>query len=171
MVDGAASQMTMFYGMLAEGRWSLTRGANFLDGAAPFYRCYECADGGFLAVACLAPQFFRASMDGSGLDPAAWDQADRTRWPALAEEIAAILASRPRDHWAAAFDGTDACVAPVLTMAEAPDHAHNAARGTFAAPAGAPVQPAPGPRFSATPGGMGGVVRAKVADVLETWPT
>jgi alpha-methylacyl-CoA racemase len=166
MIDGASSQMTMIYGMLAAGRWSLQRGANLLDGGAPFYRCYECADGRFIAVAAIEPQFFRAMMQGLSLDPAAWDQADRSCWPALAEEIARVVARRPRDAWAAAFDGTDACVAPVLSMDEAPEHPHNRARGAFV---DAPAQPAPAPRFSATPAAVGADRRADTAAVLARW--
>src|SRR5690606_15162630 len=111
------------------------------------YRCYECADGRYLAIASIEPQFFRAMMDGLGLDASAWDQADRARWPALAAEIAVAVAREPRDHWAGIFDGTDACVSPVLSMEEAPDHPHNQARGAFA---DGPPQPAPAPRFSET---------------------
>lgn len=166
MADGAASQMTMIYGMLAAGRWSLERGRNLLDGGAPFYRCYECADGRYLAIASIEPQFFRAMMQGLGLDPAAWDQADRAQWPALAREIAGVVAREPRDHWAAVFDGTDACVAPVLTMAEAPDHPHNRARRAFL---NDPPQPAPAPRFSDTAAAAGESRRADAATVLERW--
>jgi alpha-methylacyl-CoA racemase len=166
MIDGASSQMTMIYGMLASGRWSLERGANLLDGGAPFYRCYACSDGRFIAVASIEPQFFRAMMQGLGLDPAAWDQADRGRWPALAEEIAAAVVRQPRDHWAAVFDGTDACVAPVLSMAEAPDHPHNRARGTFL---GGPAQPAPAPRFSASGAAVGADAEADAASVIARW--
>ncbi len=166
MADGAASQMTMIYGMLAAGHWSLERGRNLLDGGAPFYRCYECGDGRWLAIAAIEPQFFRAMMQGLGLDPAAWDQADREHWPALADEIAAVVARQPRDHWAALFDGTDACVAPVLTMDEAPHHPHNRARRAFL---DAPPQPAPAPRFSETLAEVGQNERADVARVLERW--
>jgi alpha-methylacyl-CoA racemase len=166
MIDGAASQMTMIYGMLAAGRWSLERGRNLLDGGAPFYRCYECADGRYVAVAAIEPQFFRAMMEGLGLDPAAWDQADRRLWPALAEEIAGVVIRHPRDHWAALLDGSDAGVAPVLTMAEAPDHPHNRARGAFLA---TPAQPAPAPRLSLTAAEAGGRRRADARSVLERW--
>lgn len=166
MIDGTASQMTMIYGMFAAGQWSVERGQNFLDGSAPFYRCYECADGCYLAVAAIEPQFFRAMMRGFGLDADAWDQADRTCWPALAAELAATIVREPRDHWARLFDGTDACVAPVLTMAEAPDHPHNRARAAFA---GEPPQPAPGPRFSDTHPAIGASERTDAAGVLARW--
>lgn len=166
MIDGAASQMTMIYGMLASGAWEPVRGRNLLDGGAPFYRCYECADGRYLAIGAIEPQFFRAMMNGLGLDPDARDQADRDGWPALAAEIAAAVARKSRDEWAALFDGTDACVAPVLTMAEAPDHPHNRARAAFS---DGPPQPAPAPRFSATPPCIGDGQEDDMASVLARW--
>ncbi len=145
MLDGAASQMALIYAWRATGAWSDQRGANLLDGGAPFYRCYRCSDGRFVAVGALEPQFFAALMAGLGLADEGWDQTDRAAWPRLAARIAEVFASRPRDDWAARFDGTDACVTPVLGLAEAPRHPHNRARGTFTGP---PDQPAPGPRFS-----------------------
>ena len=166
MLDGAASQMTMIYGLLEAGRWSTTRGENFLDGAAPFYRCYTCVDGKYLAVACIEPQFFQAFMDGVGLDTKAWDQADRAQWPALAETIGAVLATRSRDDWAAVFDGTDACVSPVLDMAEAARHPHNTARGTFR---GTPSHPAPAPRMSETEIGAPPPDTQDLAEILARW--
>ncbi|MEM7683399.1 MAG: CaiB/BaiF CoA-transferase family protein [Pseudomonadota bacterium] len=166
MLDGSASQMAMIYGMLAKGRWKLERGANLLDGSAPFYRCYTCADGKYVAVGSIEPQFFKALMDGLGLNAADWDQADRNQWPACADTIAAVLATQTRDHWADLFDGTDACVAPVLTVAEAPHHPHNAARASFIAD---PYQPAPAPRFSATPGTAGDVKHLTADAALERW--
>ncbi len=167
MVDGAASQMTMIYGMLASGHWSLERGQNLLDGAAPFYRCYTCADGRYLAVGAIEPQFFRALMDGLDLDANAWDQADRTQWPALADALAARIADRTRDEWAAVFNGTDACVAPVLTMAEAPAHPHNAARRAYLDD---PVHPAAAPRLSVTEVGAAATSRSGIEEVLNVWP-
>lgn len=145
MLDGATSQMAMIYSFAATGFWRDERESNFLDGAAPFYRCYTCACGGHVAVGAIEPQFFAALMTGLGLDAGAWNQADRGRWPALAETLAGRFASRSRDEWAAAFDGTDACVAPVLSLAEAAAHKHNAGRDTFLRD---PAAPAPGPRFS-----------------------
>lgn len=148
MLDGAASQMAMIYSFAATGFWRDRRESNFLDGAAPFYRCYTCACGGYVAVGAIEPQFFAALMAGLGLEASAWDQADRTQWPALAEALAARFAARSRDDWADAFDGTDACVAPVLSLGEAAAHRHNADRGTFLTD---PAAPAPGPRFSGHP--------------------
>ncbi|MEM7743713.1 MAG: CaiB/BaiF CoA-transferase family protein [Pseudomonadota bacterium] len=166
MIDGAASQMTMIYGMAAQGLWLAERGQNLLDGGAPYYRCYTCADGRYLAVAAIEPPFFRALMEGLALDPGAWDQADRSQWPQLTAEIADRIVTRARDDWAEAFEGTDACVAPVLDMAEAPAHPHNKDREAFI---GHPPQPAPGPRFSLTPGEAGQSAPATLTDILETW--
>ena len=166
MLDGTASQMTMIYGLLANGRWSTTRGENLLDGAAPFYRCYECSDGKYLAVACIEPQFFACFMEGIGQDPNAWDQADKSLWPALAEDIAKVLSRQPRDHWAELFDGTDACVAPVLDMNEAPAHPSNRARASFT---GDPVRPAPGPRLSASTLGAGEATERGIDEMLRLW--
>ena len=166
MLDGASSQMTMLYGMFAQGRWTAERGANMLDGGAPFYRCYDCADGRYLSIGAIEPQFFKVMMEGLGLDPSAWDQADRSQWPALTKVIADVVITQPRDHWAEVFDGSDACVAPVLSMAEAAAHPHNAARGTFTGP---PDQPAPGPRLSATPGRVGEIRASEVDAVISGW--
>ncbi|MEM6906096.1 MAG: CoA transferase, partial [Pseudomonadota bacterium] len=123
------------------------RQSNLLDGGAPFYRCYTCACGGHVAVGALEPQFFAAMMAGLGLADEGWVQGDRTCWPALTARLGEVFASQTRDHWAAHFAKTDACVTPVLSMWEADSHPHNAARGTFA---GAPTQPAAGPRFHAS---------------------
>jgi alpha-methylacyl-CoA racemase len=149
MLDGAVSQMAMLYAWHASGAWSGPRGANLLDGGAPFYRCYTCADGQFVAVGAIEPQFFAALMAGLGLEGEGWDQNDRATWPGMAARIAGVFATDTREGWAARFEGTDACVSPVLDMAEAPGHPHNQARGTFIGP---PDQPAPGPRFSNHPG-------------------
>ncbi|MEM8791328.1 MAG: CaiB/BaiF CoA-transferase family protein [Pseudomonadota bacterium] len=144
MLDGAASQMTFLYAWASTGMWVPGREANLLDGAAPFYRCYRCADGRFVAVGAIEPQFFAAMMEGLGLSDEDWDQADRSAWPALAERIGAVFMRESRDHWAQHFAGTDACVTPVLDMWEASHHPHNATRGTFLED---PTRPAPGPRM------------------------
>ena len=151
MVDGAGLQAAMVHGMLAMGLWRDERESNLLDGAAPFYRCYRCADGGYVAVGALEPQFYAALLAGLGLDPATWPQHERERWPAQREAFGAIFAMRPRDEWAELFEGTDACVAPVLRLAEAPAHPHARARDSFITVDGV-LQPAPAPRFSRTPG-------------------
>ena len=151
MSDGAALLMAPIYGMRAAGRWGAPRGGNLLDGGAPFYGTYVCADGGFLAVGPIEPQFFARFIRGIGLDEADFTgRADAASWPALRARIAAVLRTRGRDEWAALFDGTDACVAPVLSMVEAPAHPHNMARATFVERDGV-MQPAAAPRFSPLP--------------------
>jgi alpha-methylacyl-CoA racemase len=155
MVDGAASQTAFLHGLLGMGAWTDEREANLLDGAAPFYDTYTCADGRYLAIGAIEPQFFVALCEGLGIDPAEFPQHDRASWPAQKERIAAVVATRTRDEWAAVFDGTDACVAPVLSLTEAPDHPHNLAREAFVEVDGRP-QPAPAPRFSRTPGTVRG---------------
>jgi alpha-methylacyl-CoA racemase len=153
MVDGAASQTAFLHGLLAMGGWTDEREANLLDGAAPFYDTYTCADGRFLAVGAIEPQFFAALCEGLDIDPAAFPQQDRATWPEQKARIAAIIATRTRDEWAEVFDGTDACVAPVLSLTEAPRHPHNVAREAFVEVDGH-AQPAPAPRFSRTPGAV-----------------
>jgi alpha-methylacyl-CoA racemase len=154
MTDGSALLMAMFHGMTAMGRWRNARGANLLDGAAPFYDSYRCSDGRYVAAGAIEPTFFAALLAGLGLDPARFaDRMDPARWPALKAEIAAAFATRTRDDWAASFAGGDACVTPVLDLDEAPAHPHNLARGTFVTRDGV-VQAAPAPRFSATPAAL-----------------
>jgi alpha-methylacyl-CoA racemase len=152
MVDGAAALMTMTYTLRAAGIWRDERGTNLLDTGAHFYEVYECADGGYFGVGAIEPQFYAELMRLLGLgDEDLSTQMDRTTWPAMKERFAAVFATRTRDEWEAVFAGTDACAAPVLSPAEAPDHPHNQVRGTFTEVAGV-VQPAPAPRFLGTPG-------------------
>ncbi|WP_339915037.1 CaiB/BaiF CoA-transferase family protein [uncultured Brevundimonas sp.] len=148
MTDGSALLMSLFHALQARGLWSDTRGANLLDGGAPFYRCYTCADGRFVAVGALEPRFYAALITGLGLTADEAPQYDMAGWSALHTRFEALFASRDRDDWAAHFAGTDACVTPVLSLAEAPSHPHNQARRTFS---GTPVQPAPAPRFDGNP--------------------
>ena len=143
MVDGAASLMTPIYEMLSHGLWKDARGENLLDGAAPFYDTYETSDGKFMAVGPIEPQFFANMLDGLGLDEPLPEQSDADRWPELRDRIAARFSTRTRDEWAALFSDRDACVTPVLSMSEAPDHRHNRFRGVFVEVDG--VNPA-GPR-------------------------
>ncbi|HEY0117007.1 MAG TPA: CaiB/BaiF CoA-transferase family protein [Allosphingosinicella sp.] len=145
ITDGAALLSAQTWSFLAAGMWRDERGANFLDSGAPFYDSYRCADGKWLAVGALEPRFFAVLQERLGLESGQFD-------PGLREELTRILAARPRDHWAALLDGSDACAAPVLSMAEAPHHPHNRARGTFVTVDGL-LQPAPAPRFSAPSGG------------------
>ena len=152
MTDGAAYLGAMTRTFQAVGGWSDVRGANMLDGGAPNYRCYECADGRYVAVGALEPQFWSALVEGLGLDEATTPSPyDPAQWNDCAAVLTATFATKPRDEWAEIFAARDACVAPVLTLAEAPGHPHNVARGTFTEVGGA-VQATPAPRFSATPG-------------------
>jgi alpha-methylacyl-CoA racemase len=151
IVDGTAHLTTMIHAMRAAGAWQDRREANLLDGGAPFYGVYETADGGYMAVGALEQRFhdeFAALLGLSERESAL--RADPARWPELRAAIAARFRTRTRGAWTEVFTGSDACTAPVLTLAEAPDHPHLAARGTFTENGG-PVQPAPAPRFSATP--------------------
>ncbi|KES08951.1 carnitine dehydratase [Streptomyces toyocaensis] len=150
IVDGTAHLSSMIHGMLAAGAWQDRRGANLLDGGCPYYGVYETADGGHMAVGALEPRFYAEFLRLLGLDDRAGAHADVTRWPELRARVAARFRTRTRDAWAARFDGSDACVAPVLSLREAPHHPHLAARSTFTDHAGV-TQPAPAPRFSATP--------------------
>ncbi|MBL6080902.1 CoA transferase [Belnapia sp. T18] len=166
MVDGAALLMAPIYAAKARGRWSQERGSNMLDGAAPWYDTYECADGRSIAVGPIEPQFFALMCEKLGLDPGRFpDRMSPAAWPALKGELIAIFRGRTRDDWAALFEGTDACIAPVLDMDEAPRHPHNQARGTFLARDGV-VQPAPAPRFSRTPAEPGPPARAAPDEIL-----
>ncbi|MFW3168631.1 CaiB/BaiF CoA transferase family protein [Geodermatophilus sp. CPCC 206100] len=172
MVDGASSLVTMVHGLLAAGLWQDRRAANLLDGAAPFYGTYACADGRHVAVGAIEPQFFARFLDGLGVaEGFPGGQDDVARWPEQRARIAAAIATRTRDEWAEVFAGTDACVTPVLGLTEAPHHPHLAARGTFAAGDGHP-QPGPAPRFSRTPAAVRGAPRAPGQDtraVLREW--
>lgn len=150
MVDGAASLMTAFYGLHAAGLHTVERGCNVLDSGAPYYDVYRCADGAYLSVAPIEAKFRRAFFERLGLPEAVPDGNRPADWPALRTAIASRIAMRPLGGWMSVFDGSDACVAPVLSMAEAPLHPHNRMRGTFVEVEGV-VQPAPAPRFSDTP--------------------
>jgi len=156
MCDGAASLMAMFYGMKSAGIWREGRRANLLDGGAHFYDTYQCADGGWISIASIEPQFYALLLEKTGIsDPEFKSQMDRDSWSAKREKLAAVIAAKTRDEWCAIMDATDVCFAPILDMNEAPHHPHNAARQTFVEVAGV-TQPAPAPRFSATPGAVAG---------------
>lgn len=149
MVDGAASLLSIFHGLAAAGQWNdQARGANLLDGGAPFYDTYACADGRHISLGPLEPKFFAELARRIGLDERfVQRQYDRRLWPEMREAIAARIATKSRDAWTAELEGTDACFAPVLTMGEAPQHPHAQARGAFIEVAGV-TQAAPAPRFS-----------------------
>jgi alpha-methylacyl-CoA racemase len=151
MVDGAAVLMTMFHAFRAMGMWNDERGTNMLDSGAHFYDVYETADGKYVSIGSIEPQFYAELLRLTGLDgeELPW-QHDRNEWPALKERFAAIFKAKTRDEWCEIMEGTDVCFAPVLSLTEAPEHPHNVERQTFIEVAGV-VQPAPAPRFSATP--------------------
>jgi alpha-methylacyl-CoA racemase len=150
MVDGTALQMWMLPGLRAAGAWNAEeRGVNLLDGGAPYYDTYETRDGRFLALGALEPQFYATLLELMGLDAAQFSDRDRSRWPEMREAFAGAIRAKSRDEWCRIFEGTDACVAPVLSFVEAAAHPHIRARGTYLEIDGL-VQPAPAPRFSRT---------------------
>ncbi|WP_338703016.1 CaiB/BaiF CoA-transferase family protein [Streptomyces sp. Q6] len=153
MSDGSASLLAMVHGFLAQGRWKDERASNTIDGGCPWYGVYRCADDRHVALGIGDRRSYAALVDTLGLqdEPAFTHQYDRAAWPAMRERLTAVFAGRDRDAWARTFEGRGACVSPVLSLTEAPDHPHNAARGTFLAGADGGVEPAPVPRFSGTP--------------------
>jgi alpha-methylacyl-CoA racemase len=172
MTDGAALLGAMVYGFRACGAWRDQREANMLDGGAHFYNTYACADGKFISVGAIEPQFYAKLLALGGIDDPAFDaQMDMAAWPALSGKLAAIFKTRTRAAWCGLMEGTDVCFAPVLDMGEAAQHPHNAARGTFIDIAGV-TQPAPAPRYSRTPP-EAGAAAAKPgqhsAQVLADW--
>lgn len=171
IVDGASHLSSMIHGMMAAGSWQDRRGSNLLDGGSPFYGVYETADGGHMAVGALEPQFYDEFVRLLELGDEAPDRNDVAAWEELRTALAARFRSRTRDEWDRVFAGSDACVAPVLSLREAPRHPHLAARGTFVEHGGI-TQPAPAPRFSATPGAVTrppAVPGADAADVAREW--
>jgi alpha-methylacyl-CoA racemase len=151
IVNGAPMLGHVMWGMRGDGRWSEERGTNVFDGSAPFYCTYECADGGYVAVGALESEFFAELLRLLELDPAALgDQRDRSRWPALRHALSDRFRQHPRDHWSNVFAGSDACVTPVLTAAEAMEDPHMRSRNVFVDIDGV-RQPAPAPQFSRTP--------------------
>ena len=145
IVDGVASLTAATMGMRAAGRWG-PRGTNIFDGAAPWYRTYRAQDGGYVAVGAIEPEFYAELLARLGLVAAEWPQHERTRWPDMAQGFAELFASHTRSHWEAVFDGSDACVSPVLSFDEAPAHPHHQERGTYTRIGGV-TQPAPSPRL------------------------
>ncbi|WP_078863787.1 MULTISPECIES: CaiB/BaiF CoA transferase family protein [unclassified Streptomyces] len=171
IVDGAAHLTTMIHGMMAAGGWRDERGANLLDGASPFYGSYETADGGYMAVGALEKRFYDEFVELLGIKDQVPARNDFARWDELRTAVADRFRTRTRQEWTEVFDGSDACVAPVLTLREAPAHPHLAARGTFTRHAGI-TQPAPAPRFSATPGSVRtgpALPGADTAEVARDW--
>lgn len=152
MVDGVSALMAMTWGLRGDGGWQDERGTNILDGGAPFYDTYQCADGGYLAIGAIEPQFWAVVVDVLDLHDAP-GQLDADQWPELRRRVTTAVATRTRDQWAAVFEPLDACVSPVLTMDEAPRHPHMAARGSVVKLDGV-LQPAVVPRLSRTPGAV-----------------
>lgn len=171
IVDGTAHLGTMLFSLFASGGWSTERGTNLLDTGAPYYDVYETADGGYVSVGALEPQFYAALLEGLGLNGPFPDRDDEATWPELRERFTTIFKQRTRDEWSDIFTGTDACVAPVLSMAEAAQNPHVADRETLVDNGGAP-QPAPAPRFSRTPSPAPGKVATPgqhSAEVAQDW--
>ncbi len=169
--DGAASLMAMFSELASQGRWSDRREANLLDGGAPWYRTYACSDGHHVALGPLEPQFYALFRRLTGLDadPDFDRRDDPAMWPVLRRKLEILFAGRTRDEWCRLLEGTDSCVAPVLTLGEAPHHPHLAARRSFVTHDGT-VQPAPAPRFSATPSAIRSVpAPVTLAEALRRW--
>ncbi len=151
MTDGSASLMSAIYGMHGSGLVNDERGSNIIDGGAFFYGTYETADGGWVSIGSIERRFYDELITTLELDPSDFpDRDDRTRWPEYRERVSQVFRTKTRDEWTVLMQGTDICFAPVLSVAEAPHHPHNQARCTFIDVDGV-IQPAPAPRFSATP--------------------
>jgi len=172
MVDGAASLMTMFYGLKAMGMWTARRGENLLDSGAHFYDVYETADGKYISVGAIETKFYAELLRRIGLEGKEFPhQMDRLKWPEMREILRSIFKKKTRDEWCAILEGSDACFGPVLSMEEAPSHPHNRARGTFVEVEGI-IQPAPAPRFSRTKAEIQGPppkVGQNTDEVLAEW--
>jgi alpha-methylacyl-CoA racemase len=172
MTDGSALLMTMIREMRASGSWTVDRGANLVDGGAPFYGVYETADQRYVAVGAIEHRFYSCLLERLGLPPETpTEQWDRGRWPRTRDLLTHVFKAKDRDEWVALLEQTDACVSPVLDLDEAPGHPHYTARQTFADIDGYP-QAAPAPRFSATPAGPPRPAAARgeqTAEVLAEW--
>jgi alpha-methylacyl-CoA racemase len=173
MLDGAAALTTPLFALMAAGIWRDQRGVNLLDTGAPFYDVYQTRDGKYLGVGPLEDPFFAQLIERLGLPPdAARRRLDRAEWAGLRAEIAAVLATRTRDEWVEVFDGSDACVAPVLDFAEARNDPHNRARNLFVTDDRGTVQPAPAPRFGRTPSRVPSAPPTSpvaIEDVIAAW--
>ena len=153
MTDGSALLTTMFHGLAATGAWSTERGTNLIDTGSHMYDVFECADGEYISLGSLEPQFYAEMCTRLGIPIAEMPEYDRARWPEFKERIRSIVREKTRDEWCALLEGTDVCFAPVLSLTEAPSHPHNQDRATFIEVDGI-TQPAPAPRFSRTPGAV-----------------
>jgi len=167
MVDGTAILMAMVHGLRAMGLWDIEKGRNIIDGGSHFYDAYETADGEYISIGSIEPQFYAELLRLTGLEGEQLPhQMDRDQWPALKQRVAAIVKQKTRAEWCEIMEGTDVCFAPVLSLEEAPHHPHNAARQVFTEVAGV-TQPAPAPRFSRTPGEISRPPSAPAADTDE----
>ena len=154
MVDGAAHLMTMMYGLSQQGKWTDKRQDNLLDGGAHFYGAFECADGKWIAIGSIEPQFYRLLLDTLGIDPDAEGVSQsKEDWQRMREQLRQTFLREPQSHWCELMEGTDICFSPVLSMADAPEHPHNKDRSVFVKDFGI-TQPGPAPRFSRTPGSI-----------------
>lgn len=168
MVDGVANLLSLFHAYLSSGNWHDQPASNLLDGAAPFYRCYACKDGGHVAVGSLEPQFYALLLAGLDIPADRYSQNDRDQWPAMASDFAATFLTRTRQEWEDRFAGTDGCVSPVLSMREAMDHPAHRDRKIFTDHEGV-TQSTPAPRFSGTPTEIRSSVTLSSADALAAW--
>ena len=169
MCDGAASLMSMFFDMSAMGRWIEGREKNFLDGGAHFYGVYQCSCGNFISIGSIEPQFYALLRQHAELSETCFDaQMDRKAWPELKAKLTDVFKTKTRDDWCKIMEGTDICFAPILTMAEAPNHPHMAAREVFVTRHGV-TQPAPAPRFSRTPSAIREPETAEIGEIMSAW--
>lgn len=172
MTEGAAYLALGCYGLVSADYWSDQREDNVIDGGAPFWQCYETADGKHVSVGAVEAKFYRLLLEKLGFEPDSMpEQLDREHWPATCERFAARFREKTRDEWCAVMEGSDACFAPVLSFREAADHPHNRARGAFVEVDGV-IQPGPAPRFSRTPGSVKHgppVFGAQTETVLSQW--
>lgn len=171
ITDGTASIMSMIYALQSARQWSDGRCSNLLDGGAPYYDTYACADGLWISIGALEPQFYELLLERTGLSKALFASREPASWPALRQALTQRFASKTRAEWCEIFEGIDACFAPVLSMSEAPLHPHNLARGTFV-DIGGVSQPAPAPRFSQTPASIQAPPHGPETDaerILDEW--
>ena len=168
MIDGVANLMAMIHAFLSTGIWKDERGVNLLDGSTPYYRCYACADGGHMSVGAIEPQFFAQLIAGLGIAPDRFAQNDRAQWPEMEATFTEIFATRTRAEWEAQFAGTDACVAPVLSMTESFSHPANTARNVFTRIDGVD-QATPAPRLSETPGRIRPSQALSIDEAIAAW--
>jgi alpha-methylacyl-CoA racemase len=169
MCDSAASMMSIFAELAAKGIWKHERTSNFIDGAAPHYRVYECADGEHFSIGSMEPQFYKLLCEKTGFDATEAERTNPANWAALSAKMDAIFKTKTRAEWTEILEGTDVCAAPILSLGEAPDHPHLAARQSFVTRNGV-AQPAPAPRFSATPSATPvDSVQRPIAEQIEAW--